>query len=163
IEGRGKRAAVATVYAPLHFLTTHHLLAAAGAARLGAIERVVDLGCGTGAAGAAAAATLHASGGPLPRVVALDRSGFALGAARAHRARCAAGGAAGARRRRSRRAGLGRERARRARARRAARGAAPRARGRRAAAAARAAGGARDALVARVGGRAGAARRRGAA
>ena len=83
IEGRGKRAAVATVYAPLHFLTTHHLLAAAGAARLGAIERVVDLGCGTGAAGAAAAATLHAAGGPLPRVVAVDRSGFVLGEARA--------------------------------------------------------------------------------
>src|SRR5690606_24207189 len=83
IEGRGKRAAVATFYAPLHFLTAHHLLEDVGAERLGAIERVLDLGCGTGAAGAAAAATLHAAGRPLPRVVAVDRSGFALSEARA--------------------------------------------------------------------------------
>lgn len=32
IEGRGKRAALATFYAPLHFLTAHHLLAGLGPA-----------------------------------------------------------------------------------------------------------------------------------
>lgn len=82
IDGRGKRAAIATVYAPLHFLTAHHLLAALGPARLGAVRRILDLGCGTGAAGAAAAATLHEAGAPLPPVVAVDVSGFALAEAR---------------------------------------------------------------------------------
>jgi len=82
IEGRGKRAAIATCYAPLHFLTVHHLLAELGPARLGAVRRVVDLGCGTGAAGAAAAATLHAAGAPHSAVVAVDRSGFVLSEAR---------------------------------------------------------------------------------
>jgi SAM-dependent methyltransferase len=82
IEGRGKRAAIASYYAPLHFLAVHHALAALGPARLGAVRRVVDLGCGTGAAGAAAAATLAACGSQ-PSVVAVDRSGFVLGEARA--------------------------------------------------------------------------------
>lgn len=83
IEGRGKRAALATFYAPLHFLTAHHLLAGLGPARLGAVTRVLDLGCGTGAAGAAAAATFAAAGAAAPRIVAIDRSGFALAEARA--------------------------------------------------------------------------------
>lgn len=83
IEGRGKRAAIATCYAPLHFLTVHHVLAELGPARLVAVRRVVDLGCGTGAAGAAAAATLRAAGAPVPAVVAVDRSGFVLAEARA--------------------------------------------------------------------------------
>lgn len=83
IEGRGKRAAAATCFAPLHFLTVHHLLGAIGPARLGEVRRVLDLGCGTGAAGAGAATTLVAAGGAPPRVVAVDRSGFALAEARA--------------------------------------------------------------------------------
>jgi SAM-dependent methyltransferase len=78
LEGRGKRAALATYYAPLHFLVVHHVLAALGPGRLGAVDPVVDLGCGTGASGAAAAATL----GGHPRVTAVDRSGFVLGEAR---------------------------------------------------------------------------------
>jgi SAM-dependent methyltransferase len=78
IEGRGKRAAVATYFAPLHFLAVHHALAAIGPERLGGVERILDLGCGTGAAGAAAAATL----GGRPHVLAVDRSGFALSEAR---------------------------------------------------------------------------------
>jgi SAM-dependent methyltransferase len=77
LEGRGKRAAVATYYAPLHFLAVHHALARVGAARLGAVRRVVDLGCGTGAAGAAAARAVGAE-----RALAIDRSGFALSEAR---------------------------------------------------------------------------------
>ena len=56
LESAGKRAAFALFYAPLHFLTTAHLLqqlrADAG------IRDIVDLGCGTGAAGAAWALAL---------------------------------------------------------------------------------------------------------
>jgi SAM-dependent methyltransferase len=82
IEGRGKRAAIATCFAPLHFLTVHHVLAGRGPAPFGAVRRVLDLGCGTGAAGAATAATLTAAGATPPAVLAIDRSGFVLGEAR---------------------------------------------------------------------------------
>jgi len=77
VDGRGKRAALATYYAPLHFLAAQHALAQIGPARLGAVRRVFDLGCGTGATGAAAARTLDSA-----NVVAIDRSGFALSEAR---------------------------------------------------------------------------------
>jgi hypothetical protein len=77
LEGAGKRAAFATYYAPLHFLVAWHALRglAEGAAPAGAAElrRIVDLGCGTGAAGAAAAAALG-----VERVLACDRSSWAL-------------------------------------------------------------------------------------
>ena len=46
----GKRAAFALFYAPIHFLVTRAVVRALGA---GGVRRVVDLGCGTGAAGAA--------------------------------------------------------------------------------------------------------------
>lgn len=84
LEGRGKRAALATFFGPLHFLTVHHLLLEVGPARLGAVRRVLDLGCGTGAAGAAAAATLATIGAVAepPSVVGLDRSGYVLAEAR---------------------------------------------------------------------------------
>ena len=77
VDGRGKRAALATYYAPLHFLAAQHALARIGAARLGPVHRIFDLGCGTGATGAAAARTLDCA-----NVVAIDRSGFALSEAR---------------------------------------------------------------------------------
>jgi hypothetical protein len=76
LEGRGKRAALATYYAPLHFLTAHHALAQMGLG-LDGLRRVIDLGAGTGATGAAVATALGAS-----EVVAIDRSGFALSEAR---------------------------------------------------------------------------------
>jgi len=84
LEGRGKRAALATFFGPLHFLTVHHLLLEVGPARLGAVRRVLDLGCGSGAAGAAAAATLATIGAVAepPSVVGLDRSGYVLAEAR---------------------------------------------------------------------------------
>ncbi len=76
--GQGKRAALETYYAPLHFLTVHHALARLGPHRLGSVRRVHDLGCGSGAAGAAVARTLE----PRPELLALDRSGSALAEAR---------------------------------------------------------------------------------
>jgi len=72
-EGVGKRAAFASYYAPLHFLTVHHALTALPEALRG-VRRILDLGCGTGAAGAAAARTAPEP----PDLVAVDRSGWAL-------------------------------------------------------------------------------------
>ncbi len=50
LESAGKRAAFALFYAPLHFLVTREVVRALGIERVGS---VLDLGCGTGAAGAA--------------------------------------------------------------------------------------------------------------
>lgn len=75
-EGPARRAAFATYFAALHLLTVHHAVRALGLAP--APRRVVDVGCGTGAAGAGAALAWDAA----PRVLALDRSGWALGEAR---------------------------------------------------------------------------------
>lgn len=77
-SGSGKRAALATYYAPLHFLAVHHALARIGPARLGVVERLIDLGCGTGAAGAAVACAFEKR----PETLAVDCSGFALAEAR---------------------------------------------------------------------------------
>ena len=51
LDGAGKRAAFALYYGPIHFLLVHHIIGelGAGAGR----GTVVDLGCGTGVAGAA--------------------------------------------------------------------------------------------------------------
>jgi len=81
LDGAGKRAAFATCYAPLHFLTLHHGLREIDSDWLGRdprSKRLVDLGGGTGAAGAALATALPA---PVP-ILAVDRSGWALGEAR---------------------------------------------------------------------------------
>src|SRR5688572_7522292 len=58
LDGAGKRAAFALFYAPLHFLATAHVLRELGDA--GGVREIIDLGCGTGAAGAAWA---HAAAG----------------------------------------------------------------------------------------------------
>jgi hypothetical protein len=50
LDGAGKRAAFALFYAPLHFLTVTQIVQALDADAC-AVERVIDLGCGTGAAG----------------------------------------------------------------------------------------------------------------
>jgi hypothetical protein len=52
LEGAGKRAAFALFYGPLHFLTVAHVLDALDAGKR-PLRQIVDLGCGTGAAGAA--------------------------------------------------------------------------------------------------------------
>ena len=80
-EGAGKRAALATYFAPLHFLAAHcalESLVESNPGALAGIRRVVDLGCGTGAAGAAAASACAAR----PEVLGVDRSGWALAEAR---------------------------------------------------------------------------------
>lgn len=76
LDSAGKRAAFSLFYAPLHFLTVQHIV--------GALEaripqgQLVDLGCGTGSAGAAWAL---ASGGGV-RVSGLDRHPAAVDEAR---------------------------------------------------------------------------------
>lgn len=75
-DGAGKRAAFALFFGPLHFLLVREAVAALGAAEPG-LERVVDLGCGTGAAGAAWALEAGAS------VQGVERSGWAASEARA--------------------------------------------------------------------------------
>ena len=51
LEGRGKRAAFALFYAPLHLITTAHIAQALGL-RVAVGGTLVDIGCGTGAASA---------------------------------------------------------------------------------------------------------------
>jgi hypothetical protein len=77
LEGRGKRAAFALFYGPLHFLVVREIVRALGAASPPP-RRILDLGCGTGVAGAAWAleAGGHAS------VFGVDRNGWALAEAR---------------------------------------------------------------------------------
>ena len=53
LDGAGKRAAFALFYAPQHFVLTRTIARALGVPAF--IRRVVDLGCGTGAAGASVA------------------------------------------------------------------------------------------------------------
>jgi hypothetical protein len=76
-EGVAKRAAFATYFAPMHFLTTWHALSQL-APPLASVKRVVDLGCGTGAVGAAAARACPEA----PGLLGIDASGWALGEAR---------------------------------------------------------------------------------
>jgi SAM-dependent methyltransferase len=76
LDGAGKRAAFAMFYGPLHFLIAREIVAALHAAEP-APSRVVDLGCGTGSAGAAWA--LEAA--KRPTVSGIDASGWAVGEA----------------------------------------------------------------------------------
>jgi SAM-dependent methyltransferase len=77
LDGAGKRAAFALYYGPLHFLLVREIVRALGPA-LRAPRRILDIGCGTGTAGAAWAL----EGEPRARVEAVDRSGWAVGEAR---------------------------------------------------------------------------------
>ena len=70
----GKRAAYALFYGPLHLLTVARIVEALGAAAPSPRE-IVDLGCGTGAAGAAWA--LAARGAP-PSIRGVDESDWAV-------------------------------------------------------------------------------------
>ena len=77
LETAGKRAAFALFYGPLHFLTVRAIVGALGAGRT-APKTILDLGCGTGAAGAAWALECD----PRARVEGIDSSGWATGEAR---------------------------------------------------------------------------------
>jgi SAM-dependent methyltransferase len=77
LDGHGKRAAFATYFAALHFIVTWDTLETLGAP-LETVRRVVDVGCGTGACGAAVARF----GGGRASLLGIDRSGWALGEAR---------------------------------------------------------------------------------
>jgi SAM-dependent methyltransferase len=71
LSGAGKRAAFALFYGPLHYLLVQHIVAALGAASA-RTSAIVDLGCGTGAAGAACAGSSSA------HLVGIDRHPWAL-------------------------------------------------------------------------------------
>ena len=77
VDSTGKRAAFAAYYAPLHFLTTREIVHAVGAASAGPIDRLIDFGCGTGAASAAWALELARP----PNIMGVDEGGWALGEA----------------------------------------------------------------------------------
>jgi SAM-dependent methyltransferase len=78
----GKRAAFALFYAPLHYLLIREIVRALPGSAAPRRE-IVDLGCGTGAAGAA----WGAAAGRRPRILGVDRSSWALAeAARTYRA-----------------------------------------------------------------------------
>jgi len=72
-DGAGKRAAFATFFAPLHFLLVREIVRAldAGGAKT---REILDLGCGTGIAGAAWALEMN----PVPRITAVDRNPWAV-------------------------------------------------------------------------------------
>ena len=76
LDGAGKRAAFALYYGPIHFLLVQHILRELGVAP--GPGTVVDLGCGTGVAGAAVA-TLAT---PPLSVVGIDTHPWALDEAR---------------------------------------------------------------------------------
>ena len=75
LEGAGKRAAFALYYGPMHFLLVREVVRALGLRRP---RRILDLGCGTGTAGAAWALECE----PKARLDGVDKSGWAVAEAR---------------------------------------------------------------------------------
>jgi hypothetical protein len=76
LDGAGKRAAFAMFYGPLHFLTLRAIVAHLG--EDASVSRIVDLGCGTGVAGAAWALSVDA----LPTIRGVDLNAWTLDEAR---------------------------------------------------------------------------------
>ena len=71
LDSRGKRAAFALFYGPMHFIVITEIVRGLGLPP--AFDDVVDLGCGTGAAGAAFAIETQA-----PRIAGIDRNPWAV-------------------------------------------------------------------------------------
>jgi SAM-dependent methyltransferase len=71
LDSAGKRAAFALFYAPLHFMAVTHVVRVQGGH---APKTIVDLGCGTGAAGAAWALASQ----PTPALAGIDRHPWAV-------------------------------------------------------------------------------------
>src|SRR4051794_32183055 len=69
LNGVGKRAAFAMFFAPLHFLLVREIVRALSACRK-VPDTIVDVGCGTGIAGAAWALECE----PAPKVIGIDRN-----------------------------------------------------------------------------------------
>jgi SAM-dependent methyltransferase len=88
LDGAGKRAAFALFYGPLHFLLVRRIVQALGAAAPPP-ARILDLGCGTGAAGAAWALEAGRAS-----VAGVDLSGWAVDESRWTLARLGVPGAA---------------------------------------------------------------------
>ena len=76
LDGAGKRAAFALYYGPIHYVLVQDILAEVGAPKTSGL--VVDLGCGTGVAGAAVALSTT----PPARVAGIDTHPWALEEAR---------------------------------------------------------------------------------
>src|SRR5688500_2101089 len=74
LDSAGKRAAFALFYGPLHFIVTREVARAVGAGK--ELDRVIDLGCGTGTAGAALALESTIANGA--RVEGVDRNAWAV-------------------------------------------------------------------------------------
>ncbi len=83
LAGAGKRAAFALFYGPLHYLLVREIVRGLDAARE-PISTVVDLGCGTGAAGVAWATAFARP----PETLGIDRHPWAVGEAAWTYARC---------------------------------------------------------------------------
>jgi SAM-dependent methyltransferase len=79
LDGAGKRAAFALYYAPLHLLTVRHIVQEL---RPPPVRTIVDLGCGTGAAGCGWALAQLMAGHPPPRIRGIDRHPWAVAEAR---------------------------------------------------------------------------------
>ncbi len=75
--GAGKRAAYAMYFSPLHFLTVRRIVRETRLSKRGP-GKLLDLGCGTGVAGAAWAVEARTG----IRLNGIDRSGWAVGEAR---------------------------------------------------------------------------------
>ena len=73
LNSAGKRAAFALFYGPLHFLAVASIVRALDLGPRDTVRELVDVGCGTGAAGAAWALTL-----PRARLTGLDRNAWAV-------------------------------------------------------------------------------------
>src|SRR4029453_12629703 len=73
LDSAGKRAAFALFYAPLHYMAVAEVLRLRNTRRT-APKTIVDLGCGTGAAGAAWALAYQSE----PTVVGIDRHPWAV-------------------------------------------------------------------------------------
>jgi SAM-dependent methyltransferase len=76
LDSAGKRAAFALFYAPLHFLTTERIVRGVNA-HVPQPRLVLDVGCGTGAAGAAWAVAANGA-----RVLGIDRHPWAVAEAK---------------------------------------------------------------------------------
>jgi len=77
LDGAGKRAAFAFYFSPLHFLLVREIVRNLKT-EMSPAPQIVDIGCGTGIAGAAWALEME----PTPRVVGVDRNSWALAEAK---------------------------------------------------------------------------------